>query len=91
MSKTREPQTLEEWQEAADLAEFYLLLHSAVCYGLVETDVQFNLARCEELLQGAALRGIRPRADAVAQVLQKQAISAPALRAAFLTEDTGQH
>lgn len=31
-----EPETAEEWQEAVDVAELYLLLESARQYGLIE-------------------------------------------------------
>jgi len=58
--KGEDPQTIEEWQTAADLAEFLLLVDSAEQYGLV-TGPKVNVARAGELLARAAQMGIRPK------------------------------
>lgn len=55
-----EPQTLDEWQAAADGADFLLLLDSARQYGLVEGGPEANVARCVEILERAAAQGIFP-------------------------------
>jgi hypothetical protein len=34
--KARDPETADEWQEAVDIAEFWLLIDSARQYGLVK-------------------------------------------------------
>jgi hypothetical protein len=60
-----EPKNKDEWQEAVDLAEFYLHLHSAVAYGFVKYAGQIDVARCEEILSKGAAIGITPRPDAV--------------------------
>jgi len=56
--KPEDPQTEEEWQAAADIAEFLLLWDSAEQFGLV-TGPKVN-DRAEELLKRAAAMGIRP-------------------------------
>ena len=57
----RDPKTLEEWQEAADAANFLLELESCRMFGLIEGGPEVNLARCESILNRAAKRGIAPR------------------------------
>jgi hypothetical protein len=57
---SRDPLTQEEWQEAVDAAEFYLLLHSARQYGLVKGGPEVNLDRCDEMLKRGRERGIVP-------------------------------
>jgi hypothetical protein len=57
----RDPVTTEEWQEAADAAEFYLVLESARAYGLVVGGPVVECVRCEDLLRRAESRGIKPR------------------------------
>jgi hypothetical protein len=54
----RDPETPEEWQEAADLAELWLLVESARLYGLVTGGPAVDVARCEDLLRRAAERGV---------------------------------
>lgn len=55
----KEPQTNEEWKDAANAAEFLLLLDSSRMYGLVKTDIQVNVDRCDEILK-AKEKGIVP-------------------------------
>ena len=60
----RDPETREEWQEAADAASLMLAIDSAVQYGLVawsgaEPD-NVNVDRCVELLDRARAMGITP-------------------------------
>jgi hypothetical protein len=58
--KGRDPDTPAEWQEAADSANFLLLLDSAIMYGLA-TGPRANVERCEWILREAKKRGIAPR------------------------------
>ncbi len=64
-----EPQTLDDWQDVADLSTTYLALESARQYGLIEGGPEVNVERCEELLAGAAALGIEPRDDAIERCL----------------------
>jgi hypothetical protein len=68
LKEVEDPQTKEQWQEAADLAEFYLHLDSAQRYGLVTGGPDINFDRCEEILREARQRGIRPAPDAVERI-----------------------
>lgn len=52
-----DPQTPCEWQEVADLANFYLVL---AAYGLVEETFQVNKERCLAMLYQAQERGYVP-------------------------------
>lgn len=58
----KDPTSPEEWQECVDAALFYIYLDSARQYGLVETDVQVNIDRCEELLRRGREAGVQPKA-----------------------------
>jgi hypothetical protein len=55
-----DPSTPEEWQDAVNAAEYWLLVHSAVCYGLVEYSGTINVDRCDAILKAGAELGIRP-------------------------------
>lgn len=55
-----DPITPEDWQAAADAADFLLLVDSAQQYGLITGGEGVNVDRCHELLSGAADRGIFP-------------------------------
>jgi hypothetical protein len=68
-ASTEEPQTAEDWQMAADAAEGWLKIKSAVDYGLVKLNLQLNVERCEQLLQSAAERGITPHTDALERLV----------------------
>lgn len=57
----QDPQTPQEWQEAADLANLYLQLQAAASYGLVVHGLQIDEARCAALLERARERGYTPR------------------------------
>ena len=61
------PETLDEWQAAADAAEALLVLDSMKQYGLIEGGPDTDLDRCAELLALGRVRGITPRANAVEQ------------------------
>ena len=60
----RDPESDAEWQEAADSADFLLVLDSAVQYGLVLVDGTpesgADVESCQWILQEAAKRGIHP-------------------------------
>lgn len=75
MAKLRDPRTREEWQEAVDLAEFYLAMDSARQYGLVTGGPTVDLERCEEIKRRGKKHGVSPRPDAVERCMQ--AVSAP--------------
>lgn len=61
-TKARNPRTLDEWQYAADAAEFFLGLDACHQYGLITGGPGINVARCETILRRAEARGITPRA-----------------------------
>ena len=55
-----DPRTPREWQEAADLANFYLTMQAAAAYGLVAHPFEVNEERCRTLLHRARTRGYAP-------------------------------
>ena len=57
--KPQDPVTREEWQTAADVSSFLLLLDSAEKYGLVDGP-RVNVERAEDLLNRAKAMGIYP-------------------------------
>lgn len=57
-SKNRYPETSEELQEAADAAVFSLGLDAAWKYGFITPDPEVNVARCEEIIAEARVRGL---------------------------------
>lgn len=59
----KDPQSDEEWKEAANAAQFLLLLDSARMYGLVKTDIQVDSDRCALILEEAKRKGIMPDSD----------------------------
>jgi hypothetical protein len=59
------PLTPEEWQDAVDAAAGLLALESARDYGLVTGGPSADIARCQELLERGAARGIKPTPDAL--------------------------
>lgn len=60
-----EPRTRDEWQEAADAADACLAIHAALAYGLITGGPEIDVDRCEQLLERARAKGIRPRPDAL--------------------------
>ena len=58
--QTSDPENEQEWQEAADAAEAFLLLDSARQYGLVVGGPEVDTRRCEEILLAAKRHGIEP-------------------------------
>jgi hypothetical protein len=58
--KCRNPETPGEWQEAVDLAEFWLLVDSAKQYGLVTGGSPINSDRCQVLLALGKSKGFTP-------------------------------
>lgn len=73
MSPTRRrrkrPDTPAEWQEAVDLADAMLVVHSARCYGLIAGGPKIDPDRCDDLLREARSRGFRPRPDEVDRII----------------------
>jgi hypothetical protein len=59
--KPKDPETPEQWQEAADLANFFLELESCRMYGLIEGGPRADIERCDSILNLARKRGIHPR------------------------------
>ena len=59
------PGTSQEWQEAVNLAEFLLLVHSARQYGLITGGPEVNVDRCVDMLARGARHGYRPVRSAV--------------------------
>lgn len=55
------PRSSREWREAVDGAAMMLLIHSAILYGLIETDMVIDVRRCEEILAEGHRRGYEPR------------------------------
>jgi hypothetical protein len=51
-----EPQTPEQWQAAIDSAQLFLAVGSARQYGLIETHIRIDVARCVRLLGRGKLR-----------------------------------
>ena len=61
----KDPETKEEWQDAADAAHACLLLHDARLYGLVIGGPEVNTDRCIQILEKAKARRIYPRPDCI--------------------------
>lgn len=63
MGKARrpDPATPAEWQEAADAAVFCIGVHSACAYGLVASDLDVDVERCEDILRRAPSHGAAVR------------------------------
>jgi len=55
-----DPETPDEWQSAADSADFLLLIDSARQYGLLEGGPEVNVVRCVAILERAADQGVFP-------------------------------
>lgn len=66
--KHTHPRTPEQWQEAVDLAEFYLHLDAARKYGLVKGGPEVDVARCEQLLARGARKGYKPSDGCVQRI-----------------------
>lgn len=56
----RSPKTEAEWQEGVNMAAFLLAIHSAVLYGLLETDLKIDVGRCDDILVAGRSRDIFP-------------------------------
>ena len=63
MSQT--PVTPEEWQEAVDAARFQLLVHAAFVYGLIQTGLEIDVARCQRILALGRQKGFEPNSAVV--------------------------
>jgi len=55
-----DPETPEQWQQAVNIAEFMLALDSARQYGLIETDIQLVVERCDDILRRGREKGFVP-------------------------------
>lgn len=55
-----DPISDQEWQEAVDAAQFYLLLDSCRQYGLITGGPAVSAERCEQILKFGKTRGFRP-------------------------------
>ena len=47
----RTPRTNQEWQDAVNAAAWCLAIDSAKQYGLIDTDMTFNVERCLWILR----------------------------------------
>jgi hypothetical protein len=60
-----DPQTLAQWQEAADAAVGCLALESARLYGFVTGGPDVNVERCTQIIERAREFGVHPNDEAV--------------------------
>ena len=66
----KDPETLDEWQDAVNLAQAFLQIHSARVYGLIAGGPTINVDRCDELLERAEQRHhLRPDPTAVKDII----------------------
>lgn len=56
----KNPGTRPEWQEAVNAAEWCLRIDAARQYGLIETDMRFDVHRCLFILERGKAMGITP-------------------------------
>ena len=55
-----DPQTAAEWQDAVDGAAGFRAIEDARMYGLIQGGPKVDIARCDEILERGAARGITP-------------------------------
>ena len=67
--KYEEPLTLDQWQDAVDMAHGAMQFQAAKDYGLVTGGATVNVGLCEEILEKGARRRAGPRPDAVERFL----------------------
>lgn len=65
MTRARDPETPDEWQEAVNAAEAMLELESAKLYGLITGGPAIDVARCEQIMQAGITRKVLPDKVAV--------------------------
>jgi hypothetical protein len=58
--KTTDPQTPEQWQDAVDGAAGFIAIESCKMYGLMKGGPKIDLARCKQILEHGAAKGITP-------------------------------
>jgi hypothetical protein len=63
------PESLEDWQLAVDMASGYLALEASRQYALVTGGHEVNLERCLELLEEGRRQGLKPRSDAASWLI----------------------
>lgn len=66
----KNPTTPQEWQQAVDAAEAWLVLDAARAYGLVAGGPRVDTERCTELLRQGKRMGIYPN-DRVVQLVKE--------------------
>jgi hypothetical protein len=71
--KKQNPETLQEWQSAVDMAHFLLSLEAARQYGLVKGGPAVHVLRCQEILRLGKDKGIEPRPGAIEEILAANA------------------
>jgi hypothetical protein len=86
MQNFKDPHTPEEWRDAVDAAEAYLLLESARMYGLVRGGPVINVDRCEQLLRAGKSLGYTPHRKGVDRLIAELAKPPTAEEAAAWTE-----
>jgi len=65
----KDPETDQEWQEAVNGAKCCIAISAAQDYGLIYTDMRFNIERCEEILERGKALGFVPDEEAVEQMI----------------------
>jgi len=65
--KKKDPKTAAEWQEAVNAAYVMRCIADCVMYGLIETDMKIDLARCDHLLAEGEIKGYRPEPSIIAK------------------------
>jgi hypothetical protein len=56
----KQPRTPAEWQEAVDVAAALRAIADCKMYGLIEGGFHIKVARCDEILERGARRGVHP-------------------------------
>jgi hypothetical protein len=71
-----DPQTPEQWQDAVNLAHFFMAIDSARQYGLIAGGPTVNIERCEVVLTQGREKGITPNTPNVIGKAEKAARAA---------------
>lgn len=69
----RDPQSLDEWQEAADAAYAMLLIDAARNFGIIVGGPQVNRERAEWILDEAAKLEIKPVSNVIDKFFRRRA------------------
>jgi hypothetical protein len=72
--KMNDPNTPGEWQEAVNSAYVMRAIADAVMYGLVNTNMEIDLARCDYLLTEGELKGFTPEPGIIDKAFKRDGI-----------------